>query len=1242
MRQKKYKFLSLISLCGSAAVLATAEIVGSPSERETAYKLISSVIFVSIVSPFVALWVKPASGRKAVTLSTSIILTMSFILAPLFNQLALAQTTSGTISGTVIDPNGAVLPKLTVTITQTQRDFTQNAITSDQGNFRFLQLPPGTYNLSVKASGFKAYEKQGIVLEGNANIDVRNVSLEVGSVAESVQVQAEGLQLETDNAERSMTLNNQQMENTAVNGRSYLALVGLIPGVSTSPNVETAGPAGVDNISVDGQRNTTNNLTIDGIGNLDTGSNGDQLVTISLDNVQEFRVITNNFQPQYGRSSGSQIMVVTRSGSQMYHGEGYIFHRNESLNANNWFNNRENQPRNLQRYNDAGFNIGGPIQIPHLFTRLRDKAFFFVGEEFQNQLNPEGLHDVRVPTALERTGDFSQSVDGSGNPFPYIRDYTIGKPCNATNTLGCFQDGGIIGKIPKSRLYGVGLAVLNAYPLPNINGGSYNFVSGISDSHPRREDVVRIDYNPNDKTRIFYRWLNNKDVIDTYYGTFVLNTNVPTTPISQITPGSGMALGITNTINSTTVNEALVGYGKNHINIEPTTNKLSRTALGLTGLPVLYPSAIQQDLVPDFNFNGRLGNTSSLVGPDGPFNNGNTTIEFSDNLSKAWRQHSIKVGFYFQRSRKDQTSYGPVDGTYNFGDDPGNPYDSQQGFSNAALGIYNSFSQPNNYVNGQFRYTNVEWYGQDSWKATKNLTLSYGIRFYYVQPQYDKNNLETGFDPAKFNPATAQRLYQRGLDSQGNQIAVDPLTGQRLPAYAIGALVPNSGDPLDGIVVAGQGINRYLQDPRGINYGPRVGFTYALTPTTVFRGGSGIFYNRTGGSNVFSFVTNPPTVYSPTLRYGLVSQLNPSTALLGPSSITSRQYAAKIPTTYDFDLEVQQELPGHVKADIAYVGTTASQLIQQMNLNGIPYGAAFLPQNQDPVKVAQNPSAPAGANAKDENFIRPYAGYGDIAQIQNGGSSNYHSLQIALNRRYASGLFFSVAYTWAKALGVTTNDTDYIRVDGRTRQVNYGPLSFDRRNTFASNIIYPIPSIFHGSSWMHSVIDGWQLAGIIRFQTGAPYMVSAFVNGYSNQELTGSYSEGPRGRIIGNPFAGTSHDPYHRLNPAAFAAPVVGDPGIGQEGQNSFIGPGVNDTDLTLQKEFKVKERYNFQLRMDAFNVFNHTQFNGINSGIAFNTPGGTDFTNPAANNPAQYAGFGSVSGANDPRILQLIGRFTF
>jgi hypothetical protein len=339
---------------------------------------------------------------------------------------------------------------------------------------------------------------------------------------------------------------------------------------------------------------------------------------------------------------------------------------------------------------------------------------------------------------------------------------------------------------------------------------------------------------------------------------------------------------------------------------------------------------------------------------------------------------------------------------------------------------------------------------------------------------------------------------------------------------------------------------------------------------------------------------------------------------------------------------MQARLPYSLVLDTAYVGTTASHLVEKINLNAVPYGAAFLPQNQDPTKPP-NPSI-AGSSSLPANFLRPFIGYGDIVQYQPGGSSNFHSLQVALNRRYAKGLFLGVAYTYGKALGVTTNDTDFIRIDNLNRQQNYGPLGIDRRNTVAINYIYEIPGLFAKNSWGHSLLDGWQVAGVTRFQSGAPYEVSFSVQGLNNQNITGSFTEPPRVQLVGSPFSGISGDVFHRINPLAFAPPPVGNIGLG-EGRNPFIGPGINNTDLSLQKTVAVRERFSLQLRLDAFNAFNHPQFTGINSNIVFKSITGGNTLSNIANlfDPVNNQnGFGSVSGARDPRILQTALRVVF
>jgi hypothetical protein len=516
------------------------------------------------------------------------------------------------------------------------------------------------------------------------------------------------------------------------------------------------------------------------------------------------------------------------------------------------------------------------------------------------------------------------------------------------------------------------------------------------------------------------------------------------------------------------------------------------------------------------------------------------------------------------------------------------------------------------------------------------------MRFYWIQPQYDKNSLTSSFDPITYNPNTAVRLYQRAFSSTKTIVALDPVTGQTLPSYAVGLIVPNSGDPMDGIRIAGQGINRYLQKGSGILYSPRIGFAYQLDDTSVIRGGGGMYYDRTSGDSVFQFAYQAPTVNQPIIYYGLFSQLSASAALTAPFAMEARPYNSKTPTYYNYDLELQKQFPYKILFAMAYVGTSASELLQLTNLNGIPYGTTFQLQNQDPVKVANNPKALAGSNAKDENFLRRYQGYGDITSVQNGGSSNYNSLQVVANRRYASGLFFGVAYTWGKSLGVTSQDTDPTRIDGQTRKYDYGPLSFDRRHTFAANYIYTLPPELSNHHIISHLINDWQVSGVTRFQTGAPFGVNFAIPGYSNQNLTGSYSEGPRIRIIGDPHLNVGKSPFYRLNVNAFAAPYVGDPGIGSgQGSNYLTGPGVCVTDLAIQKSFAIKDRVHFRMRLDAFNAFNHTQFSGIDSQAQFAAPGSTVLTNPASPSKISLQ-FGAINGVLPPRTVQLTGKFNF
>ncbi len=1140
-----------------------------------------------------------------------------------------AQTSSGSIAGTVVDKQQASVANASVTLTEQDKGTIFTAKTDAEGRFVFPQVLPGMYKLSVENPGFKKMERQNLTVLANDKISAGVISLEIGAVTESVEVNAQTLQLKTESAERSAALTNKELQNIAVNSRSYLQLAGLLPGVVSTANLNTGGHSGLANISANGARFDQNNLTLDGIGNVDTGNNGDQLATVSLDSVQEFKMLTSNYQAEYGRSSGAQISVVTKSGSSSFHGSAYWYHRHDGLNANNWKNNRDGLPRNLFRFNDPGYTIGGPLYIPKVFEQTKNKLFFFFSQEFQRQLKPQGRRDATFPTTLERGGDFSQSIDKNNAAIPALKD-----------PLGGFFPGNVI---PKNRLYAPGIAVLNFFPMPNnistANKG-FNYSSQIPDSYPRREDLIRGDYNFNSKWRFFGHYLHNSDSVTSSYGSFVLGSGFPLVPITDARPGYSLVVSASAALTPTLVNEFNWGFGKNVITIDAIGDGLTRTKTGIN-IPLIYPKAVQDDFIPRFSYAGtRIGGQQQFGTNNAPFLNHNTNIEWIDNVTKVWNQHVIKAGIYVQRSRKDQTTFANVNGDINFGDSSSNPYDTGFGFANAALGVYSSYTQASQFATGLYRYTNAEWYVQDTWKVNRRLTLDYGLRFQWIQPQFDAGLQTSTFLPELFDPKKAPRIYfPTGTPS--NRQAIDPLTGEVFNGTYIGKLVNGTGNLINGIAQAGKGVSKGLIKDRGIHYAPRFGFAYDLTgkQNIVLRGGGGIFYDRFQGNEVFDMLTNPPTTFAPTLVNDLLGNLNPNNIQVAPSSLNAFDYNGEVPTVYNYSMGVQAKLSESMVLDVSYVGNQTRHQLQRVNLNAIPYGATFLPKNVDPTKNA----GLLGANALDSVYLRPYQGYGDITLHQFGGTSNYNSLQTSLTRRFAKNLEFGANYTWSRALGTSDDRGNFNRIDSNTRLANYSLLAFHRQHSMQLYYTYSLPSMFRGHKAAHVIADGWQLSGQATFQTGSPFSPGFSIAGAGNQNITGSYTEGARLALNGNPNTG-DNDPYNRLNVAALSAPKIGSIGL-EAPRNYLINPGINNFNLSLQKEFAFTEKVRMQFRADAFNAFNHTQFSGINSGLNISSLTNGTYTNLYKNTDGTINnknGFGTVNGARDPRIMQLLVRLQF
>ncbi|HKX30560.1 MAG TPA: carboxypeptidase regulatory-like domain-containing protein [Blastocatellia bacterium] len=1252
------------------------------------------------------------AARLVVSRSISILM-----LALIVTVSGSGQSTSGSITGTVKDSAGAPIADAGVTITDPATNLTRSLKSNSAGGFTAAQLPPGKYNIAVEKSGFKRLEKTNIILNAIDLVNAGDFVMEVGAVSDTVTVVAESarIEIQSESGERSGVVTGTQLKNLALNGRNYQDFLKTVPGVipSTVTGSSTASSTGrLGDYSVNGTRANQKELTVDGSSNIDTGNNVDTHASLNPDAIAEVKVLTSNFQAEYGRAGGAFISVVSKSGTSQFHGGARYFHRHEGLNADNYFRNAEGrsandverQPRNLYRYNNIGYEIGGPVYLPFLkFNRNKDQLFFYWNQEWYEQLVPEGTRNIRVPTQLERNGNFSQTLDGNGNPI-FIRDPSLNLPCNAADRSGCFPN----NQIPANRFFESGQAILNLFPLPNTDGGNrYNYTSAVSTQYPRREDILRMDWNISDRTRLTGRFTRNVEKRLLSYGSFASEQNFLLSPISFPRPGRNGVLSLTHTFSPTLTNEFIFGPSSNFIDLRPNDERALASTYNIN-IPKLFPG-IGAGYVPNFRFggianindsgapaSGQGGNTNPSFANTNynglPFINVNHTFNFIDNVSKIIGTHTLKAGIYAQRSRKDQTVFARTDGDINFFNDANNPLNSQHPFANALLGIYNSYTQANNFVNGLYRYWNVEWYLQDNWKATRKLTLDYGLRMSWYQPQYDAR-LQTGvFNPSQFNPAQAPRIYipvcingAATCPSGPNRAAVDPaqiVNGQLVPgaqiveANRIGLFVPGTGDLANGIGQASADYPRGGFDDRGIQWGPRFGFAYDLTGNgkTVIRGGAGISYDRVQGNVAFDQIANPPTVLQPQLLYGRLADITPGqSGLIGPSPVFGYARDGKLPTIYSMSLSVQRDLGFNTVVDVSYVGTLSRHLFQQRNLNAIPFGFLFTRAAQDPslfpnrIVPDVDPDLPAayraaglafdGSKALPDNLLKPYPGLTTINFRENTGSSNFNSLQVAVNRRFSRGFTFSGAYTWSKALGTNSGDFDFVN-PYNTRLYDYRLLNFDRTHAFTASYVYELPKLgnrFGHSRWSRGLLNGWQISGITSFISGNPFDLGIGVGGgvNLNQRITGSWTEPARLRLNGDPAAGPNG---LLINPNAFIIPELGS--LGQGERTYLRNPGINNTDLSLFKNFALgdpdKGRM-LQFRVEAFNVFNHTQFSGINANTNLSVPGangglvsdGTIFNNygqvsltnnlrPAGSTRPLGAFFGEYNAARDPRIIQL------
>ena len=1207
-----------------------------------------------------------------------------------------AQVTTGNITGRVVDASGGVIPNANVTlISEVHGNRLAPVKTNSSGDYTFADVTADRYTVEVTAPSFKTTRETGILVTGGDRVGVPLITMQVGGTTDTVSVTAEATLVQTQSGERSYAIETEQIDNLPIGHGNFMNAVAFTPGVNGTSRL--------------GSPQDESNIMMNGISAMDTGNNG-QMLNLNIESISEVKVITQGFQAEYGRSSGMQISAVTKSGTNSLHGSGYGIFTNSDWNSRSWTNQKNGLPQPYSYQNIYGYSIGGPVVIPKVYNG-RNKLFFFYAHEFKPSTIIGGSNvQLRVPTALERAGDYSQTLDNNGKAIAPIIDNTTGKPFPGS-------------VIPASRLYAPGIAVLNQYPLPTLTqapGTAFNYSAApVGYNQLEQQPVVHIDYNLTSKLR-FSGVLNEdrlrpvvqvgsipgfNDVYTPYpyiiNRAFTADWTATPTLVAEFTYG--------------TIENQLTGGGSGGVPVDKASNR--NNTLG--AFPNLYPDAgvlktsyyayqVMQDqkppmwdgksinLVPQFSWGNLIGNAPPNIAYPGWLNI-NETHDYAASLTKLKGRHTIKAGAYLNHSYKAQNAgfNASFAGNVSFANDSNNSLDSGFGYANAALGVFDSYSQASKYVEGSMLYNQLEFYLQDNWKVSNRLTLDYGMRFVHQQPQYDQFNQMSNFFPSSslfganpqgvsgWNAANAQVLYVAGCSNgatvcSGNiRNAKNPITGAIISGGTaansqalIGTPIPGVGSPTDGIVQAGNGIAKTNYVWPALVYAPRFGFSWDVTGKSAFvvRGGGGWYYDRPDGNTVFSSPANPPIATTQNLLQGQLQSLGAGGGLspLPVASLNTFQYNAKIPTTFQWNVGIQKSLPLQMVIDVSYVGNHAYNRLASTQggttqaINQVPLGTAYLPQYQDPTLA---PSTVPGADAYTSNLLRPFQGLGTISQNSPDFYDTYHSIQVSVNRRYSHGFSIGANYTHGISLkGNTGIVQHYVYSASGAISLWSGEAAYDKLfsnldpipNFLKINSTWNVPGITTMGGFVHQVTGDWQISGVLTAQSGGAYSLGySYQSNGSNVNLTGSPDFGARVVLTGNPGSGCSSNQFAQFNTAVVTGPTYGS--IGEEsGINYLRGCSTQVADASFVRKFhfwKFRESRTFEFRADIFNALNAAMITGRSTTETFNNPTSMTVQNAEYNSAGQInsgkslpqnAGFGAATSAVGARNLQLEVRIAF
>jgi hypothetical protein len=1116
----------------------------------------------------------PLIIERFIFLAVLLLLSFGFL-----NGVRAQSSTVGNISGTVRDPNGAAVPKAEVTIQEEKTGVSRKVTSDDDGFYSAPSMPVGNYIISTSPQGFKKTIVSSVELHVAENLTV-NLNLEVGQMNETVTVTADTAQVETRTGNVSSLISEKQVTELPLNGRNYASLALMVPGVSPAGNFAARGTgldAGVD-MAVNGNASNQNMWTVDGVNNMDVGSNRTLLVFPSIDSIQEFRVERNSFSAEFGQAQGAVINLITKGGGNQFHGALFGFLRDDSLNSTDFFLKRAGRPKAPLEYKNFGGNFSGPI--------IKERVFFFWSEEWRREKRGYTLGAV-IPTDAERLGDFSSTLTKPHDPF-------TGLPFPGN-------------RIPANKLSPAGLAILKVYPSPNSTAAGSNWVDSPLQPINTRQDMIRGDITLTSKMNLMVRYINENWIHDKASGNFWGDSPFPTLSSDWDQPSRSFAIRLTNTLSSTSVNEFQFSRAGNDIIITTNPEGEALNQEIASKFPTVFPKPAGVGLPTYWG-----GANAPALWHQAPWTNHEDLFIWKDDFSKVVGSHDLKFGALFSHNIKNEQNVGANEFAQFCGTDSrtGNVI-ADLLYRDLPLGCYTERDHLEEVLG---RWHDFEFYGNDRWKIRPNVTFTVGLRWSRYTPAYSNNDHISNYIPRLYdgsNPLSG--LVQAGTDGFSRGL-VKPYNKGFQPRLGLAWDVFG-----DGKTAIRLGFGRFLSRSNVIEDVLRL----SSNPPW-----STVVNSNWGGST--ANLGDDPTFRSlDTINPGLKG------AVAGVGSNTAFNAVSedfRPPESWQWNLTISRELLKNTVLEASYIGNHGLHIWRRgVNFNDVvPSARQTIAQG---LRNNEDTTAFVIAN-------RRFKGLGPITMSESTGDSNYHALQMWLNSRFNDRLTFQASYTWSHAISnVPLASFNNATTDPFNYDLDRGDADLDRRHMFVANAVYTLPSFTSLGTIGSKILGDWQFNTIISLLAGTPIDVTSGVN---TPGLGTAAANGFRpNRVPGVPIYLDSSDPTQYLNPAAFSLPGAGEFGTLSRGEVRVPGIRNIDFSFAKNWKIGERYGIQFRSELfNAFNHPNFTGLDaGLNFNNTFRLPDGSlnpDFGRPTNTN------FGKLGGNTGPREIQFGLKFTF